>query len=171
MKLLDDTRAIAFNHRVNIQSERKTNNNWQSLKPSNSFHSNNWNTNNCFQNTNWQKSKPNNNFQNGNFKPNSSIQTRNFNWQNSDPYHRSQYRLINNFPVENYSRNSTQQLNSSKLFQYNQPNSSQTRKSYHSRQQRQTNAYQQEPEPMDIGNLKEKADVNFYMTASPQNCP
>lgn len=144
LKLLDDTRAIAFNHRSNTKYDRKQNYNFHKPMPNNNFQYPN----------NQEKSERNISLQH---RPNYSSMTRNFRQQN-----------LNTIQDMNFNRNSVQQSNYNRFPK--QLKSNQTRNSYQSRQQRETSTFNK-PEPMDIGNLREQEDVNFSIQPPSQNYP
>lgn len=147
LKLLDDTRAIAFNHRNNIKYNTKQNYNWQQPKPNNNFQ---------YHNNNSKNSEASNSFQ---YRPSERSNRYNSQHQNSNYKYYGQG-IINN-------RNSVHQSTPNNF--PSQTKSNQTRNSYYSKYQRQTNIGNQEPEAMEIDSLQH--DVNFIMEGRTQTSP
>lgn len=147
LKLLDDSRAIAFNHRCNTNYNRNQNHNYPKSKSNNNFPNHN---------SNQQYYEPSTSFQN---QSNNSFRRHNF--QQQSPNYKNYGQGVNtgrNLVQRSTPNRFSSQVNNNQNINY-------------SGQQRQANYYSQKPEPMDIGNLKEEEDVNFYTMPPSQNYP
>lgn len=153
LKLLYDTRAIAFAHRIDLRNRQKSSYNkpFADVKTNNGYRT---------PKENWQNLRSNN------------FQSQNGRFQNTN----------NNFRTDNIQQLDRNFRSSGQGLNYNihlghqnmgnrQTRSNQTRNYNQSRQQRQSNFSGQETEPMEIGTIHEERDINFHIPPQGPPCP
>lgn len=151
LRLLDDTRAIAYNHRSNIRYKQERNYNQQKPKTNNNIQ---------YPNSNWKNSETNNNPQ---FKQN-SYRKDDFQKQNSGNFETNQYNQNSKFRRDHFQKQNRDNLQNNRL---NEGSSNRTRNSHMSVDQQTVPNSRQFV--METDNIQR--DENFILEAQTHTCP